>query len=473
MLIHALAFDPANPAPTLAALPECPGVFALFGADAKAEPYLARTTNLRRRLKRFLDARPTQTKRLQLAERVARIEYTPTGSDFESDLALYNATWQAFGERARKRLHLRAPFFLRMTVRNRYPRVYATNTITEAAAENLYGPFPSRNAAERYCDEALNLFQLRRCHEELHPDPTFPGCVYSEMKMCLAPCFQGCTDDRYAEEAARAQAFLETGGRSLLEELAEERDRASEELDFEKAAAVHARIQKVEAVAALASEVVRPLAQLRAVIIQPAAQAEGAPGRVALFLLSAGQLTGPAWYDTLGMRLHNEQSGSSSLYTHPYMVAPVPLGGGATSTENVATGSATIGSEVVDSDRDRGNHAAAPASTAFATKLKNKGSQESPRDVLEQRLLEALETLTPGEGRSRKETQTKADHLSLFTRWHYRPENKRTGEAIFYRPGGGVPMKQILRGVSRVFRATLTVPGAAEAGVVQPAGDPV
>ena len=36
-------------------------------------------------------------------------------------------------------------------------------------------------------------------------------------------------------------------------------------------------------------------------------------------------LTGPALYDTLGMRLHNEQSGSSSLYTHPYAFEAVPL----------------------------------------------------------------------------------------------------------------------------------------------------
>src|SRR5580704_5185708 len=187
MLTNQLSFDPTNPAPTLSALPENPGIFALFGADSKAEPYLARTTNIRRRLKRFLDAKPTQTKRLRLTERVARIEYTATGSDFESTLALYTATHQAFGERARKRLHLYAPHFLRMTVKNRYPRVYVTNTITKSAAESLYGPFASRAAAERFCDEALNLFLLRRCYPDLDPDPAFPGCVYSEMKMCLAP----------------------------------------------------------------------------------------------------------------------------------------------------------------------------------------------------------------------------------------------------------------------------------------------
>src|SRR5476649_1650821 len=35
----------------------------------------------------------------------------------------------------------------------------------------------------------------------------FPGCVYSEMKMCLAPSFKGCSDERYAEEAARVERY--------------------------------------------------------------------------------------------------------------------------------------------------------------------------------------------------------------------------------------------------------------------------
>jgi excinuclease ABC subunit C len=432
MLAQTLPFDPTNPAPTLAALPEKPGIFALFGADPKAEPYLARTTNLRRRLIRFLDAKPTQTKRLRLTERVARIEYTATGSDFESSLALYSATHQAFGERARKRLHLYAPYFLRMTVKNRYPRVYVTNTITKSAAASLFGPFPSRASAERFCDEALNLFLLRRCYPDLDPDPVFPGCVYSEMKMCLAPCFKGCTDERYAEEAANVEAFLATRGQSLLDSLATERDAASEELDFEKAAALHAKIQKVEAIAVLASEAVHPLAQLRANIIQPSSE----PGHVALFQLNAGLLTGPALYDAFGMRLHNEQSGSSSLYTHPYALEAVPLQQGPTPT--MSTVAATV---------------ARPKQTSPRQTSKN-----APRDVLEQRLAEAVAQLSQTQPKSRPDAQTLADHLSLFTRWYYRPEAKRIGEAIFYKAGEPLPSKSILRAISRVYRGTLQSP---------------
>jgi hypothetical protein len=75
---------------------------------------------------------------------------------------------------------------------------------------------------------------------------------------------------------------------------------------------------------------------------------------------------------------------------------------------------------------------------------------------LEQRLTDALQKLAPTESKARKDTQTIADHLSLFSRWYYRPEAKRVGEAIFYMPGEEVPTKLILRAISRVFRGTLS-----------------
>ncbi|HEX3435959.1 MAG TPA: UvrB/UvrC motif-containing protein, partial [Pseudacidobacterium sp.] len=321
MLAHSITFDPADPKTALAHIPAQPGVFALFAADKHAEPYISRTPNLRRRLTRFLDARPTQSKRLRLTEKISRIEYTPTGSDFEALLLLYNTSVQVFGEATRKRMHLRAPSFLRMTIENRYPRVYVTNKITKSASDQFFGPFPSRASAEKFADEMLNLFLLRRCHEELHPDPAFPGCIYSEMKMCLAPCFKGCTDERYAEEANSVRAFLETRGESLIEKLTAERDAASVKLDFEKAAQIHAKIQKVEAVAALATPAAQQLSQMRALILQPAVE----PESVTVFLLSSGILAGPVPYSVQGMRHHNERSGSTSLYVAPTAMQAVPL----------------------------------------------------------------------------------------------------------------------------------------------------
>ena len=185
-------------------LPRAPAVFALYGAEAKDEPYIGRTPNLRGRLERLLQPSAKHPRRLQLAGRVRRIAFRRTGSDFESLLTQFFLLEEIYGAKTLERMHLRAPAFVRYLGGNPYPRIVVTNKPSQREADWAYGPFASRAAAERFAEEALKLFLLRRCTDDLNPDPSHPGCVYSEMKMCLAPCYKGCTDERYAEEAGRS-----------------------------------------------------------------------------------------------------------------------------------------------------------------------------------------------------------------------------------------------------------------------------
>src|SRR6185437_6085757 len=245
-------------------------------------------------------------RRLQLAGRVRRIAFWRTGSDFESLLEQFSLLEEIYGAKAVERMHLRAPAFVRYLGGNPYPRIVVTSKPSQREADWAYGPFASRAAAERFAEEALKLFLLRRCTDDLHPDPSHPGCVYSEMKMCLAPCYKGCTDERYGEEAAAVERFLATRGESKLVTLRAERDGASASLDFERAAALHAQVQKVEGVRGLAPELVRPLSDLRGVVLQASAQ----PDAVAVFLFDHGRFCGPAEFSTIGMRIQNEHSGS-------------------------------------------------------------------------------------------------------------------------------------------------------------------
>ncbi len=223
-------------------------------------------------MRRLLDPPESQSKRLNLRDKVARIEYSITGSAFESSLVLYDATAALFGyTEARRRLKLHTPYFLRMTMENAFPRVYSTNKLSKRGLAQMYGPFPSRLAAERYCDAVLDLFKLRRCHEDLAPYPEHPGCVYGEMNKCIEPCKQACTPEQYAAEAAAVKKFFDTRGESMIIQIGLDREEASSGMQFEKAAVLHAQWQKVKAVQALADWIVRPVPQLRAVIVQSAA----------------------------------------------------------------------------------------------------------------------------------------------------------------------------------------------------------
>ena len=213
-------------------MPQAQAVFALYGADADAEPYIGRTPNLRARLERLLQPSPRHPRRLHLAGLVRRIEWRLAGSEFESLLVQFEMLERRYGTKSLERMHLRAPAFVRFLGGNPYPRITVTNRPSQREADWSYGPFPSRGAAERYGEEMLKLFLLRRCTFDLAPDPSYPGCVYSEMKMCLAPCYRGCSDERYREESAAVEEFLATRGESRLVTLRAERERASADLAF-------------------------------------------------------------------------------------------------------------------------------------------------------------------------------------------------------------------------------------------------
>jgi excinuclease ABC subunit C len=290
VLTERLQFRPEADAEVFSAVAAAPAVFLLRGEDASSEPYVSKTANLRRRLQRLLSAPEEHTKRLNLRHRVRWIEYTLTGSDFESGFVLYQILRAAFPETYSKRLRLRFAPLVKLHLENEFPRASITTRLGRMSGKNLYyGPFASRVAAEKFMNDALDFFNMRRCVDDLHPDPRFPGCIYSEMKMCLAPCFRGCTDDEYRAEVVRVEDFLDSRGESLKRQMAAERDDASAKMEFETAAAIHARLDKLTPVLQQLPEFVRRIDQSHAVIVQKSQQ----PESVALFRVDGGALAGP------------------------------------------------------------------------------------------------------------------------------------------------------------------------------------
>jgi excinuclease UvrABC nuclease subunit len=291
VLTERVEFVPERDAEIFAAVPAAPAVFLFRGSDARAEPYVSKTANLRRRLQRLLSAPTEHSKKLNLRERVRWIEYSATGSEFESAFLLYRLLRAEFQNTYAKRLRLRFAPLVKIHAENPYPRMSVTTRLGRDLTK-YYGPFLSRVAAEKFMNDSLDFFKMRRCVDDLNPDPKFPGCIYSEMKMCLAPCFKGCTDEEYASEVARVETYFESGGDSLVREISAQREAASANLEFENAASHHARFEKLAPVVGSLPEIVRRLDQLRALIVQTSAL----PESVSLFRLDAGCVAGPVTF---------------------------------------------------------------------------------------------------------------------------------------------------------------------------------
>jgi excinuclease ABC subunit C len=288
-----LPFEPERDHEIFASVPSDAAVFMLRSDDPQAEPYVSKTANLRRRLMRLLGSPEEHSKKLNLRSRAKTIEYSPTGSDFESGFLLYSVLRAYFPRTYSSRLPLRPAVLIKMHMENAYPRASVTRRLGSLdKLANYYGPFASRTGAEKFANDTLDFFKMRRCVEDLNPDPAFPGCIYSEMKMCLAPCFKGCTNQEYQVEVERVNSFFNSRGESLVEELSTIRDKASTNLEFESAAALHARIDKLKPLLSQLPEIVHRLDRLSGVMIQRSVQ----PESVTLFRIDAGTISGPRTY---------------------------------------------------------------------------------------------------------------------------------------------------------------------------------
>jgi excinuclease UvrABC nuclease subunit len=277
-------------------LPERPAVCVITSQDSKAEPYLIRTADLRRRLQRLLGAPDPASKRLNLREFAHVVRYRETGSAFEQALTYYQNAKQFFPKRYAQLVRLRPTPVLKINLQNAYPRCFVTRRIVvneqgTPTAGAYYGPFRSRRSAEAFAESVLNFYKVRRCQIKIRRDPSYPGCMYSEMKMCLAPCFAGCSQEEYDVEVGRLVQFMDTGGGSLHEALEQEREAASDQLDFEKAAAIHKKIDKLDDALRGQPDLVRRIENLDAVVLERATQEQ----TVVLFAIRGGRLAEPFW----------------------------------------------------------------------------------------------------------------------------------------------------------------------------------
>lgn len=377
MLSERIEFAPERDIEIFTAVPAAPALFVLRGQDPQAEPYVSKTADLRRRLRRLLGPVEERTKKLNLRDRVRVIEYSPTGSDFESGFLLYRVLRENFPKTYQKRLRFRFAPFVKLHLENQFPRASVTTRLGKLSGPALYyGPFVSRVAAEKFMNDSLDFFKMRRCVDDLHPDPKFPGCIYSEMKMCLAPCFKGCTDEEYAAEVKRVAAYFDTSGESLLREFSDQREAASEKLAFEDAAAIHSRIEKLNPVVGQLPEIVHRLDRLYALMIQPS----HVPGSVAFFRIDSGRISGPV---------------------------------------------------------------------AFSIQPAEHAKSQS----MEARILEVLQGFAPANLKSATEIM---EHIAVLRRWYYR--SSRIGEIFFADSKGDLPMRRIVRGISRVYRGEKAEP---------------
>jgi excinuclease ABC subunit C len=120
-----------------------------------------------------------------------------------------------------------------------------------------YGPF---HGAQRIGDAVRELNDavgLRDCsldrrmvfsdqQELFQLTPRTPGCIRFEIRRCAGPCVAGCSAGEYADRVRLARAFLDGTDFTPIDELRRRMEESSERLEFERAAALRDKLQRLE-----------------------------------------------------------------------------------------------------------------------------------------------------------------------------------------------------------------------------------
>jgi hypothetical protein len=209
------------------------------------------------------------------------------------------------------------------------------------------------------------------------------------------------------------ESFFDSRGQSLVREITAARDKASAGLEFETAAALHAQVEKLKPVLAQLPEIVHRLDRLRALMIQPSAL----PDSVTFFRIEHGWLSDPVPFR---VNLQGELAATAEKNE--------PVGPGAPPGLQL---------ELSESS-------AAAGASARGKKIPHS---------MESRVTEALAAAPPMSTPSRQEA---VEHLGILKRWYYR--SSKTGEIFFADDAGQLPMRRVVRGISRVFRGEKPTP---------------
>ncbi len=233
---------------TLAGLPASPGVY-LMKDDAGQVIYVGKAVNLRNRVRSYFQpSRGHSPKVLRMTERIADIDYIVTRSELEALILECNLIKK---HRPHYNVRLRDDKtypFIRVTVKEPYPRVFMTRTIVRDGSR-YFGPYTDVAAVRETLRTLKTVFPLRQCSQKLSSESSSRRpCLNFHIKRCLGPCAGQVDPSLYRSIVEEVLLFLEGRQVDLIESLRRRMEASAEGLDFEQAARLRDQMRAVEKV---------------------------------------------------------------------------------------------------------------------------------------------------------------------------------------------------------------------------------
>ena len=228
-----------------------PGVYRMFGPGEELL-YVGKSVHVRTRVLSYFRA-PRGEKAWELIRETARIEWDYIPNEFYAlirEMKLIQQ-WQPRFNVQHKRRRIYA--FVKVT-NEAAPRVLPVTRVAEDGA-TYYGPFPRVKRLAHVVRELAQVLGLRDCpgntpvffddQLEMFGSGRVPSCVRADLRTCLAPCCGRPTSGEYMEAVKLAQRFLEGRAEKPLAGLEERMSRAAADMNYEYAALLRDRIERL------------------------------------------------------------------------------------------------------------------------------------------------------------------------------------------------------------------------------------
>ena len=223
-------------------VPSTPGVYKFF---SKTEIiYIGKAKNLKKRVSSYFGNSYKDRKTSQIRFLTDRIETFTTKNEVEALLleqTLIKENKPKFNILLRDDKTYPYIYF---SLDHDYPGIYLKRT-KKAVNSNYYGPFVSSGAVKKSIKEIQKIFKLRNCNDSTFSNRSRP-CIEFQMKRCSAPCVKNIRKIDYFEDVESAKSYLSSSDSHTIGRLKSDIQKASNELDFEKAADIRDRLKRIE-----------------------------------------------------------------------------------------------------------------------------------------------------------------------------------------------------------------------------------
>lgn len=263
-------------------LPGKPGVYRMINAAGDVL-YVGKAKNLKNRVASYAKSGGHSNRIMRMISETAAMEFVVTGTETEALLLEANLIKQL---KPRYNVILRDdksfPFIL-VAEDHEAPQILKHRGAQKRAGQ-YYGPFASAGAVNRTLNTLQKAFLLRSCSDSVYDSRTRP-CLLYQIKRCSAPCVGLISAEDYGALVDDAKTFLTGDNTAVQRNLSKQMEKASDGLDFERAAGIRDRIRALSYIQG--SQDINPGGVGEADVF--ACYAQGGQACVQVFFFRAGQ----------------------------------------------------------------------------------------------------------------------------------------------------------------------------------------